>query len=344
MKKIFKKNKKNSETKERQKIEESEEKKDEEEKTSTEEIEEISKNQKKIKNKIEDEEFINLELDGRDLIQKKENPFSDICTICNSKITNIKYICLICPDYIICQKCEQIHIHPLLKCKSVQLSSLKSVYVYMNKRNSIIQSFLKNEKDTSVFGLFQDIFSAKYEINLSTACNKITMRPNKTLKIPITLQNLSNNKINCKILQLYMVAKNIKDLKVYNIEIDLEINKREQNDIFLTVESNNHLGEYNFSVELYSIKNIKLKSNDLDFNIIVNDDEEEENLNEMFKEYNNIIVTSKETKMGIKKIMENENIKENPITILQFLKNNDNDVDKTINNLINKNDINKNIL
>ena len=60
MKKIFKKIKKNSETKERHKIEESEEKKDEEEKTSTEEIEEISKNQKKIKNKIEDEEFINL--------------------------------------------------------------------------------------------------------------------------------------------------------------------------------------------------------------------------------------------------------------------------------------------
>ena len=43
--------------------------------------------------------------------------------------------------------------------------------------------------------------------------------------------------------------------------------------------------------------------------------------------------------------MENENIKENPITILQFLKNNENNVEKTIENLISKNNnINKNIL
>ena len=293
---------------------------------------------------VDKDEIINL--DGKDLIIKKEHPFNEICKSCGGQIKNIKYICVICPDCILCQKCEQIHIHPVLKCKSIQLSSLKSVYIYMNKRNKVIQSFLKNEKDSSVFGLFQDIFSAKYEINLSSPINKITMRPNKSIKIPITIQNLSSTKIECKLLQLYLLAKNIKDLKIYNYEIDLVINKREQNDIYMTVESNNHIGEYNFNVELYSIKNIKLKSNVLNFNIIVNDDEEEEELNETFKEYLNIVVASKETKMGIKKIMENEDIKEDPITIFQFLKNNNNNVEKTIENLISKNsdNINKNIL
>ena len=293
---------------------------------------------------VDKDEIINL--DGKDLIIKKEHPFNEICKSCGGQIKNIKYICVICPDCILCQKCESIHIHPVLKCKSIQLSSLKSVYIYMNKRNKVIQSFLKNEKDSSVFGLFQDIFSAKYEINLSSPINKITMRPNKSIKIPITIQNLSSTKIECKLLQLYLLAKNIKDLKIYNYEIDLVINKREQNDIYMTVESNNHIGEYNFNVELYSIKNIKLKSNVLNFNIIVNDDEEEEELNETFKEYLNIVVASKETKMGIKKIMENEDIKEDPITIFQFLKNNNNNVEKTIENLISKNsdNINKNIL
>ena len=293
---------------------------------------------------VDKDEIINL--DGKDLIIKKEHPFNEICKSCGGQIKNIKYICVICPDCILCQKCEQIHIHPVLKCKSIQLSSLKSVYIYMNKRNKVIQSFLKNEKDSSVFGLFQDIFSAKYEINLSSPINKITMRPNKSIKIPITIQNLSSTKIECKLLQLYLLAKNIKDLKVYNYEIDLVINKREQNDIYMTVESNNHIGEYNFNVELYSIKNIKLKSNVLNFNVIVNDDEEEEELNETFKDYLNIVVASKETKMGIKKIMENEDIKEDPITIFQFLKNNNNNVEKTIENLISKNsdNINKNIL
>ena len=293
---------------------------------------------------VDKDEIINL--DGKDLIIKKEHPFNEICKSCGGQIKNIKYICVICPDCILCQKCESIHIHPVLKCKSIQLSSLKSVYIYMNKRNKVIQSFLKNEKDSSVFGLFQDIFSAKYEINLSSPINKITMRPNKSIKIPITIQNLSSTKIECKLLQLYLLAKNIKDLKIYNYEIDLVINKREQNDIYMTVESNNHIGEYNFNVELYSIKNIKLKSNVLNFNIIVNDDEEEEELNETFKDYLNIVVASKETKMGIKKIMENEDIKEDPITIFQFLKNNNNNVEKTIENLISKNsdNINKNIL
>ena len=115
----------------------------------------------------------------------------------------------------------------------------------------------------------------------------------------------------------------------------------------MTVDSNNHVGEYNFNIELYSIKNIKLKSNILEFTIIINEDEEEEELNDIFKDYYNIIVTSKETKMGIKKIMENEYIKDNPITNLQFLKNNDNDIEKTIENLISKNDndnISKNLL
>ena len=293
---------------------------------------------------VDKDEIINL--DGKDLIIKKEHPFNEICKSCGGQIKNIKYICVICPDCILCQKCESIHIHPVLKCKSIQLSSLKSVYIYMNKRNKVIQSFLKNEKDSSVFGLFQDIFSAKYEINLSSPINKITMRPNKSIKIPITIQNLSSTKIECKLLQLYLLAKNIKDLKIYNYEIDLVINKREQNDIYMTVESNNHIGEYNFNVELYSIKNIKLKSNVLNFNVIVNDDEEEEELNETFKDYLNIVVASKETKMGIKKIMENEDIKEDPITIFQFLKNNNNNVEKTIENLISKNsdNINKNIL
>ena len=305
--------------------------------------EESKENEKKIKENLDNDEFINL--DGRDLIPKKDHPFNDTCVACGANITNVKYICVICSDCILCPKCEQIHTHPTLKCKTVQLSSLKSVYIYMNKRNNVIQGFLKNEKDSSVFGLFQDIFSEKYEINLSTPYNKITMRPNKTIKIPITIQNISTSKIETKLLQLYLIAKNIKDLKVYTEEIDSVLNKREQNDIYMTVDSNNQIGEYNINVELYSIKNIKLKSNVLDFTIIVNEDEEEEELNNMFKDYLNIIIASKETKIGIKKIMENENIKENPITILQFLKNNENNVEKTIENLISKNNnINKNIL
>ena len=112
---------------------------------------------------------------------------------------------------------------------------------------------------------------------------------------------MSTSKIECRLLQLFLIAKNTKDLKTINKELNLVINKREQNDVNILVESNNHCGEYIFMIELYSIKNIKLKSNPLEFNIIVNEDEEEEKLNEIFKDYPSIIVDSKETKTGIKK-------------------------------------------
>ena len=304
--------------------------------------EEQKKNNKESKNeeKIDIDEITNI--DYNDFLNEKKNIFKEKCSSCGSSIINIKYICVICPDCFLCQKCEKVHIHPVLKCKSIQLSSLKSVYIYMNKRNKVIHSLLKNEKDSSMFGIF-GIFSAKYEINLSSFSQNITMRPNKALKIPITIQNLSSSKVECKLLQLYLLVKNIKDLKVYDNELDLIINKREQNDIYIMVESNNHTGEYNISVELYSMKNIKLKSNILNFTIIVNEDEEEEELNDMFKEYLGILVAPKETKIGIKKIMENENIKEDPITIFQFLKNNKNDVEKTLENLISKNKNDNNI-
>ena len=294
-------------------------------------------------------EYKNIEYDNVEFMDNKgkdiiKNPFNETCSICKTLIKNIKFICIICQNCVLCSKCEENHIHPVLKCKSSQLSTLKDVYIYMNKRNLVIQSFLKNEKDSSVFGYFQDMFSGKYDIKLSSNCDKLTMRPNRALNLPIALQNLSTNKIECKLLQLYLIGKNTKDLKVYNKELDLVINKREQNDVYVKIESNNYCTEYTFLIELYSNKNIKLKSNALEFTIIVNEDDEEEELNEYFKDYPNIILTSKETKIGIKKILENESIKEDPITILQFLKNNNNDIEKTINNFTALNNNNNNVL
>ena len=105
----------------------------------------------------ENEQFVDME--GRDIIQKKENLFNEVCSVCDSQLTNKKYICIICQDCILCPKCEEIHIHPVLKCKSSQLSTLKDVFIYMHKRNKVIHSFVKNEKDFTMFGLINNIFN-----------------------------------------------------------------------------------------------------------------------------------------------------------------------------------------
>lgn len=279
----------------------------------------------------------NIDNSGVDL--QDDISFDSLCSICNTKITTKKFICVICSDCILCPNCEKTHIHPVLKCKNHQLSELKDIFIYLNKRNKVIQSLVKNEKDTSVFG---SLFSEKYELQLETPNTKFSMRPNKKINLPIIIQNLSNNKINCESTNLVLYGKNTKDLKVYEKALTQTINKREQIDVFIVVESNNYYGEYDFSLELYSTKNIKIKNNILEYKIIVNNDEEEEKLNEEFSKFPEILIMSKETKEGIKKILRNENIKEDPITILQFLKNNNNDIKKTMDNLISLNDLNQN--
>ena len=93
---------------------------------------------------IESENSNYISMEGRDLIKNRKHPFNLNCSVCNSQITINKYICVICPKCILCPKCEEIHIHPVLKCKSSQLSTLKDVYIYINKRNMVVQSFLKN--------------------------------------------------------------------------------------------------------------------------------------------------------------------------------------------------------
>ncbi len=59
-------------------------------------------------------------------------------------------------------------------------------------------------------------------------------------------------------------------------------------------------------------------------------------MNEYFKDYPKILIEPKNIKKGVKKIYEDTKNKHNPITILQFLKNNKGNVDDTFFELSNK--------
>ena len=57
----------------------------------------------------------------------------------------------------------------------------------------------------------------------------------------------------------------------------------------MILESNDVQKIYYFSVELYTLEDIKLKSNVLSFSVEVNEDIEDDVLNEEFKDYPKII-------------------------------------------------------
>ena len=300
------------------------------EKNLTFNIKDIQKDRQNIiKIENSDLEFVDI----NENFTKKPNtaPFDDICSMCSSKIYFKKYICIVCRDCVLCQDCQEEHLHPIIKCKQTQLSTVQDIYNYLKNNNNKIKQ-ISNQK-TKKYGIFGNLFSEKYELKLNCNALNFSMRPNKKINIPITVQNLSNVPFNCEQNNLILFARNNKDLKVYEKKVGQILNKKEQIDVNMILESNDMCKIYYFTIELYTSEEIKLKSNILSFTLEVNNDEEDEILNEEFKDFPKVIVMNKNIKKGIKKILEDKSITQDPVLVMQFLSNNNGDIEKTIQNL-----------
>ena len=86
------------------------------EKNLTFNIKDIQKDRQNIiKIENSDLEFVDI----NENFTKKPNtaPFDDICSMCSSKIYFKKYIYIFCCDCVLCQDCQEEHLHPIIKCK-----------------------------------------------------------------------------------------------------------------------------------------------------------------------------------------------------------------------------------
>lgn len=288
-------------------------------------------NQNIVKIKDSSLEFVNLE---ENFSKKPEDAlFDDCCSICSSKIYYIKYMCVICKDCILCPKCEIEHEHPTLKCKFPQLSTLKDIYIYINTKNSEI----KNNKN--VGGFLSDIFNNKSELKLECNSYQFSMRKNSKKIIPIVVYNLSGNDFDLKKNKIIIFARNNKDLNVHTKFLEGIMNKNDNLKIYVTVESVDICKTYDFTLELFSNSNAKLKSNELKFKVEINEDNDDDKLNEFFEKYQDfpeIFIEPANIKNAVKKILENTSTKFEPINILKSLKNNKGNIEETLNELSNK--------
>ena len=139
--------------------------------------------------------------------------------------------------------------------------------------------------------------------------------------------------------KLYLFARNNKDLKVHEKSITSKLNVQQQIDVNMIMESNDVQKTYYFSIELYTLDDIKLKSNTLSFTVEVNTDIEDEILNDEFKDYPKIIVMDKNIKKGVKEILRDKSISQDPVVVMQFLVNNKGDIKETIKKLKNMDDV-----
>ena len=275
--------------------------------------------------KIKDYSLEYLNLDKKYSKKPEDAPFDDCCSICNEKIYYFKYICIVCKDIILCPKCEIEHEHPVLKCKFNQLSSLESIYIFINTKLQEV----KNHKNNSNF--LSNIFSNKYELKLKCDSTIFAMRPKTKKNIPITILNLSNTELDCEKNKVMLYGKNNYDLQVYTHSIKKKLNKNESTEALILLESTDKDKEYTFYIEVFSLMSNKLKSNVLSFKVEINEDQEDEKLDNFFVDYPVITIESKSLKKGVKKIYEDSKNKNkfDPPTILKHLKNNKGNVDDT---------------
>ena len=289
-----------------------------------------SERQNIVKIKDSSLEFVNIDDDFNN--KPKDSLFDDVCSICSSKIYYEKYICLVCKDCIICNNCELNHLHPVIKWKNNQLSSLYSIFLFLSYNNKAIQNLNSNNK-----GGFFGTNKSKYIFKLESNKLELNLKPKENIELPINIINLNKADIDGKRLKLVLLARNTKDLIVYNKDIESIIKREESLKTSLSIETNIFSKIYTFTIELYSCEDIEIECNSLSIKLNVLADKDEEQLNIKFKNYPEIIKESKNTKKIIKNIMDNKKIKQDPLTILKYLKENDGDINQTLKLLLSDN-------
>ncbi len=123
--------------------------------------------------------------------------FFSKCDYCNVyPIPDAKYSCLICDDYNLCGKCENLHNHPTLKLKTLdfsnknQLSDFFAKKIKENKCRIIdeIHGSLKNQGDEGKF-----IKDSKTDIIIDLPSEFFLVDINTYFFVPIILTNNSKD-------------------------------------------------------------------------------------------------------------------------------------------------------
>ena len=215
----------------------------------------------------------------------------DSCTICENKLINTKYICIICDNYIFCNLCGEKHDHPCIIYKTPFISSLEETFKFITK-NYNFSSIKKNQRNISISLL---------------ADKNIYVRPNKGLLIPIKIINNSNTTVSSS---EFIIL--VKGNKLINITYDCTSNFKILPNTFYILKLKCITPKIkcseNINFELYS-NNFVFKENTnvkINCNIEINEDMEEENLNFKLCYNEMVILFNKEHKKLLTSLIENE--------------------------------------
>ena len=289
---------------------------------------------KKIDDLLNSDIFNDVDIDNnknnknKNLKKEKIKIFNDKCKLCNNELIDIKYICSLCDDLILCEKCEENHIHPMVKFKNLNygenFENILNFYKIKNKdvqnKKNIIEKIFKKKDDLITLSLTLGIFE-----------NNLVLRPNQNREFLLKIKN--NSKTNIEKNKFSILFTNYKNL---NIVFDNNINEIKPNDsinIPINIFSGKEKGKYDVIINIFS-KDLKLISNQLILKVEVNEDKEDDDLNEQLKKYNNLIILPKNQKKIICYVYSEKLSVKQPDEIYLILNNHKWNVDEAIDDLL----------
>lgn len=233
------------------------------------------------------------------IVLDKHKLFKGQCSFCKNTFNSSKYSCLLCPNYYLCNKCEENHPHPMIKYKSDNLSDniskIITIHSYTNKKDF-------QDKVKEKLGV-KKINQVQLRTNLS--CNSFLIGSNQERILNLIIKN--NNKFTIPKNTLSIVIQNQYDL---NISVKDEVLFKDINPgievpINLNIKSNdkNLFETYHLKIEVMS-NSLDIISKPIELIINVKNDKEEDELNNKFKEFPSIILLPKEKKKKLQYIIQ----------------------------------------
>ena len=229
------------------------------------------------------------------------------CTVCGQSLKNIKYICVICMNVLLCDSCEENHNHPCLIYKTPFISSIKETYNFI----------------TNNYPSYSNLLTKKSQRNLSIslmADKNIYLRKNKGVLIPIKISNNSSITVDSK--DFIVLIKQNKIINIsYNSNSHFKISPNSSYILKLKCITPDVLCKEHMIAEIFSNK-FALKHNEnlrINFNIEINEDNEEEDLNLKLCFNEMVILYNKEHKQILVSLLENELAGNNIEDVLEVL-------------------------
>lgn len=222
------------------------------------------------------------------------------CTICNSTLQGIKYICCICDNYNLCEECELYHNHPCFKYKIHFISNIIDTSNFMEK--------LYNFKLPYETTRYSKLFRKEYDLKIVPLTDlSFSLRPNKRINIPLKILNYTKETINSS--QFVIICRNQK-----NIFLSTNENEKysiEPNDEYILkikcITPERTCKKENIFIEIYS-HDLNIKSSrrlSHEYCIEVNFDADDDKINMELKNDEDIYCFNKEHKRLALNILKN---------------------------------------